>query len=82
MSRHFLLQEKCNMSRGNNLGRTRILEYQLPINIKLVNTTKAKIVKKPPVVEVSYCSVCIFLKKSKDLSILFKYNFTIYYLLT
>ena len=27
-------------------------------------------VKNPPVVEVSYCYVCIFLKKSRDLSIL------------
>lgn len=31
-------------------------------------TRKAMMVKQPPVVEVSYCSVWIFLKKSNDFS--------------
>jgi hypothetical protein len=31
-------------------------------------TRKARMVKQPPVVEVSYCSVWIFLKKSNDFS--------------
>jgi len=43
------------MSHGNNLGRRGISGLQQPKIFKLIDTTKAKIVKKPPVVEVSYC---------------------------
>jgi hypothetical protein len=36
---------------------------------KNIDTTKAKMVNRPPVVEVSSWSVCIFLKKSNDFNI-------------
>lgn len=44
-----------------------------PIHLVDMFTTNAKIVKKPPVVDVSYCYVWILLKKSNDLSIFLIY---------
>ncbi len=41
------------------------------LDVNGIFTRKARMVKQPPVVEVSYCSVWIFLKKSNDFSMVF-----------
>lgn len=64
------------MFHDNNLELKEILKILLSI-IYLRDTINAIIVKHPPVVDVSYCYVCIFRKKSNDFNIFNSIN-TIY----